>query len=98
VPCIGTIIGGIPEVIRDGYNGYLVSLGDVKTVAEKALHVFANPGLHAELSAHAQQTVHRKFYSKNILKQYEKIYDQLINEVDGHATAISNSTPDLKNS
>ena len=29
VPCIGTNVGGIPEVISDGENGYICELGDI---------------------------------------------------------------------
>ena len=29
VPCIGTNVGGIPEVISDGENGFICELGDI---------------------------------------------------------------------
>ncbi|GER67906.1 glycosyl transferase [Weizmannia acidilactici] len=93
VPCIGTDIGGIPEVIDDGRNGYLCQLGDIAGVAEKALRLFRDPALYDSFSKAAEKTVTEKFYSKKILRQYEEIYEQLVNEVDGHASAISNSTP-----
>ena len=37
VPGIGTNVGGIPEVITHGENGYLVEIGDVEKVAEYAI-------------------------------------------------------------
>ncbi|MED4404836.1 N-acetyl-alpha-D-glucosaminyl L-malate synthase BshA [Heyndrickxia coagulans] len=89
VPCIGTRVGGIPEVITDGMNGYLCGLGDVEAVAGKAIQLLEDPGLYAAFSKACEKTVKDKFYSRNILKQYEQIYEQTVNEVDGHAPAIS---------
>ena len=37
VPSVATDIGGIPEVIEDGVNGFLVPLGDVKRLLKKHL-------------------------------------------------------------
>src|SRR5699024_10998952 len=46
VPCIGTNIGGIPEVITDGYNGFLCELGDIDDIAQKAVRLLTNQQLH----------------------------------------------------
>src|SRR5699024_1769965 len=37
VPCIGTNVGGIPEVISHGETGYIVELGDIESAAHYAL-------------------------------------------------------------
>ena len=42
VPGIGTNIGGIPEVIDHGTNGYLVELGDVDAVAQYAIELLSD--------------------------------------------------------
>src|SRR3954469_13624089 len=39
VPCIGTNVGGIPEVITDGENGFICDLGDTDGIAEKAIQL-----------------------------------------------------------
>lgn len=35
VPCIGTNVGGIPSIIEDGVNGYIVNSNDEKMLASK---------------------------------------------------------------
>ncbi|PKR85886.1 N-acetyl-alpha-D-glucosaminyl L-malate synthase BshA [Heyndrickxia camelliae] len=80
VPCIGTNIGGIPEVIQDGKNGYICEVGDIDAIAEKALHLLTDPILHEVFSANAVASVREDFMSKKIVNQYEEIYYQLISK------------------
>jgi N-acetyl-alpha-D-glucosaminyl L-malate synthase BshA len=77
VPCIGTTIGGIPEVIEDGETGFLCELGNVEEVAEKAMRILTDPHLHTYMAKQAVQTVYQKFHSREIVGQYEDIYVSL---------------------
>jgi L-malate glycosyltransferase len=77
VPCIGTTIGGIPEVIEDGETGFLCELGNVEEVAEKAMQILTDPHLHTYMAKQAVQTVYKKFHSREIVGQYEDIYVSL---------------------
>ncbi len=78
VPSIGTNVGGIPEVIEDGYNGYICELGNVKEVAAKSLHLLTNKDLHRTFSQNALLTARTKFHSSKIVTQYEQIYRELL--------------------
>ncbi|MCA1054617.1 N-acetyl-alpha-D-glucosaminyl L-malate synthase BshA [Rossellomorea aquimaris] len=80
VPAIGTDIGGIPEVIEDGFNGYICKVGDVEQVASKAITLLTDENLHETFSAHALETARSTFHSQKIVEQYEDIYRQLITE------------------
>lgn len=74
VPAIATNIGGIPEVIDDGKNGFLVGLGDVEAAAEKAVLLLKDPILHQNFRENAMQTVDDKFNSASIVDEYEELY------------------------
>jgi glycosyltransferase involved in cell wall biosynthesis len=78
VPCIGTEIGGIPEVIEHGTNGYIAPLHDVESVACYALKILTNQDIHTRMRNAAIETVSRKFHSSFIVSQYEKIYEKAI--------------------
>ncbi|MDQ0160711.1 N-acetyl-alpha-D-glucosaminyl L-malate synthase BshA [Alkalibacillus salilacus] len=80
VPCIGTNVGGIPEVIEDGKNGFLCPLGDLECVATNAIALLQNDALWEAQSLHAQQTVENHFQTKHIVKQYEELYDHVLNK------------------
>jgi L-malate glycosyltransferase len=74
VPAIGTRAGGIPEVIEEGYNGYLADVGDIDTVARKAVTLLNDEELHYKLSLNALKTANDKFNRELILNQYEQLY------------------------
>ena len=74
VPAIATDIGGIPEVIEDGVNGFLVELGDVETAAEKAKLLLEDPIMYESFRENAIQTASHKFNSDSIILQYEEMY------------------------
>ncbi|MCY8230864.1 N-acetyl-alpha-D-glucosaminyl L-malate synthase BshA [Priestia endophytica] len=81
VPCIGTNIGGIPEVIEDGKTGYICEVGNYEEAAEKALSLLQNDSLYEEMSASALRSVWSKFSSKDIVAQYEELYEKALNKV-----------------
>lgn len=78
VPCIGTRIGGIPEVIEDGYNGFLCELGDTDDIADKALLLLRDEKLHARFSSNAAATPRERFRSHDIVSEYETLYRRLL--------------------
>ncbi|MCY7729694.1 glycosyltransferase, partial [Bacillus safensis] len=53
VPCIGTDVGGIPEVITHGETGFLVPLGDIDGAAKHAVSLLKDEALHEKVSAAA---------------------------------------------
>ncbi|MFP8781604.1 N-acetyl-alpha-D-glucosaminyl L-malate synthase BshA [Planococcus plakortidis] len=83
VPAIGTQVGGIPEIIEPGINGFLVGLGDVGAAAEAAIRVLTDGKLHEEMSAQALETASKRFSSEKILAEYEALYKRLLNKGEG---------------
>lgn len=78
VPCIGTRVGGIPEVIEDGYNGFLCELGDTDDVAEKALMLLKNKEMLQRFSQQALSVPAERFESGTIVSKYEDLYEKLL--------------------
>ncbi len=79
VPCIGTNIGGIPEVIEDGITGYVCEVGDIADISTKAIGLLKDSNLHQQFSRQSLERVKTKFKSDEIVKQYERIYYRLVN-------------------
>lgn len=77
VPGIGTNIGGIPEVIEHGENGFIVELGDIDAVARYAIELLSDEEKLSQFRLHALEAVQTKFKSEAIIEQYEKLYERL---------------------
>ena len=72
LPVIGSISGGIPEVIKDNYNGYLVEEKDIENIARK-LNILINDEVqYQKLKSGALNTAEKYSY-ETIAQKYAKI-------------------------
>ena len=85
VPCLGTNIGGIPEVIKDGINGYIVELGDIEAASKQLLELLENDSLRNQMGEQSVQMIKDHFQTDYIVNQYEDLYYSLLEngEKDG---------------
>ncbi|MEC1622011.1 N-acetyl-alpha-D-glucosaminyl L-malate synthase BshA [Bacillus mojavensis] len=77
VPCIGTNIGGIPEVIKNNVSGFLVDVGDVEAASAKAVRILEDEQLSKRFTEAAMEMLNYEFSSQKIVSQYEQIYADL---------------------
>lgn len=61
LPVIATPVGGIPDVVKDGYNGFLVPVKSPDRLAEKLNTLFDDRDLWDRLSLNAYTTVKKHF-------------------------------------
>jgi glycosyltransferase involved in cell wall biosynthesis len=53
VPVVAVRSGGVPEIVRDGLDGFLVPAGDIAGIADAALKILRDDDLRSRLSASA---------------------------------------------
>ncbi|HLR40893.1 MAG TPA: N-acetyl-alpha-D-glucosaminyl L-malate synthase BshA [Virgibacillus sp.] len=78
VPCVGTNVGGIPEVIKHNQTGYLVELGDIESAANYAIQLLENDALLERFSQNAFLYAQQQFNSQKIMRQYIDLYDDVL--------------------
>lgn len=78
LPIIATKVGGIPEQVQDGYNGFLVPYAHPDEIAEAALKLNANPELQMDMGINARKTVLEKYTVDKVLSQYVKVYESVV--------------------
>jgi L-malate glycosyltransferase len=81
VPVIASDVGGIPEVVKDGLVGYLAPVGDVHTMAAKAINILSQEDLRQEMSLQARNYALEHFHIDTIIPQYEDYYQKIMNQV-----------------
>jgi len=69
---------GVPEVIRDGVEGYLVPPRDVKTMAARALDILTDPERRARMGKAARERALSQFCSTRIIPLYEQLYRRVM--------------------
>jgi N-acetyl-alpha-D-glucosaminyl L-malate synthase BshA len=82
VPVVASRVGGVPEVIADGVEGYLVAPRDIKTMAERALAILADPDRREEMGKAARQRASTQFCSDKIIPMYEGLYRRVLEIAD----------------
>jgi N-acetyl-alpha-D-glucosaminyl L-malate synthase BshA len=80
VPVVGSIVGGLPELVRDGEVGYLEPIGDVNAMAERSLEILSDINLHRRLSENARKLTVEKFDTADIVSQYYQFYQEVLSD------------------
>jgi len=78
VPPVATRVGGVPELITDGVDGYLEAVGDVDAQARRVIALLTDGDLWAEIASAARNTARTRFCTEEIIPQYEDCYRALI--------------------
>ncbi len=72
-PVIGSNVGGIPDIIQDGYNGFLVPERSPKDLADRIVKLLLDRDLAKRFSANGYKTVNERFLWKDIGRKFCEI-------------------------
>ena len=78
VPVLASSGEGVPEIIEDGVNGFLVSPGNTEELADRIIFILNNPLLLQNVSEKAKRMVYSDFDGYQQAKKIEAIYRQVL--------------------
>lgn len=78
LPIIATRVGGNPEIVRDGANGFLVDRSDRESIARRCIELFRDNVLRKRMGAEGRRLVESRFSMRAMVRSYEELYEQLI--------------------
>ncbi|MFN5865439.1 MAG: N-acetyl-alpha-D-glucosaminyl L-malate synthase BshA [Candidatus Kapaibacterium sp.] len=89
VPVVASNVGGIPELITHGENGYVAELGDVSRMARYVVELLTNPKRLSAFSAKAREAAIRLYDVNSVVPMYEELYAKLMNGLSASGGAHS---------
>lgn len=82
LPVIGTAVGGIPSILKDGKNGFLVPAENPGALARAMKKLAAHPELCKTMGNYAADFVYPEYDEKTMIERLAGVY----REVLGHLT------------
>ena len=79
-PVISTNIGGIPEMVKDGINGYLFEYKNIDDLKEKVLLLDRNDDFLMRLGQNARDMAVQKYSGVSHLNQLLDLYSSILNQ------------------
>jgi len=78
VPPVATRVGGLPELVTHGVDGFLEPVGDIAAQARRVVELLTNEELYAKMAEAARRTALERFASAMIIPQYERYYEEVV--------------------
>lgn len=83
VPVVTDVRSGIPELVRDGVNGFRVPVGDIQTFAERLALLQRDVKRRREMSLNAYRTVGEGGYRiQDMVQRYIELFDRVLDEAN----------------
>ena len=78
LPVIASAVGGIPEVIEDGLDGYLISPGDVASLTKQSQAIVEDPHMLRTIGERARQRVAAEYSIQTVAQRHKILYESLV--------------------
>jgi len=80
VPVISSNVGGISEVNKHGFSGFLSNVGDTEDMTTNALKILSSPESLAQFKQNAKEQA-KQFEKSKVIMEYESMYQSLVEQV-----------------
>jgi L-malate glycosyltransferase len=78
VATVTTNVGGVPELITHGVNGFMEAVGDIAAQASRAVELLTDEALHRRITAAGRARAMEQFSTERIIPQYEQYYEEVL--------------------
>jgi glycosyltransferase involved in cell wall biosynthesis len=81
-PVVATCVGGVPDVVRDGVDGFLVERGALDELVARLVQLAADPELRKRMGAAGRERVLRRYSVDRLVDDVDGLYRSLLAEQD----------------
>jgi glycosyltransferase involved in cell wall biosynthesis len=79
-PVVATRVGGVPDVVREGEDGFLVEPGAVDELADRLARLAADPQLRERMGQAGRARVLERYSVQRLLSEMDSLYRGLLAE------------------
>jgi glycosyltransferase involved in cell wall biosynthesis len=77
-PVVATRVGGVPDVVRDGRDGFLVDPGSVDDLADRLARLARDPDLRRRMGESGRERVLERYSVRRLLDDVDIFYRRLL--------------------
>jgi glycosyltransferase involved in cell wall biosynthesis len=77
-PVVATKVGGVPDVVRDGYDGFLVAPGATDELADRLARLAGDAALREQLGAAGRERVLPRYAVDRLVDDVDRLYRALL--------------------
>jgi glycosyltransferase involved in cell wall biosynthesis len=91
-PTVATRVGGTPDVIRDGVDGFLVEVGDAEGLSDRLAELARDPERRAQMGAAGRERVLGRYAVERLVDDIDRLYRSLLDaraSGDAHASSTT---------
>jgi len=77
-PVVATRVGGVPDVVRDGVDGFLAEVGDVETLARHLAELAADPERRRQMGESGRARVLTRYSVERLVDDVDALYRRLL--------------------
>jgi glycosyltransferase involved in cell wall biosynthesis len=77
-PVVATRVGGVPDVVRDGEDGFLVEAGATTDLADRLAQLARDPALRERMGKHGRQRVLPRYAVDRLVDDVDRLYRALL--------------------
>jgi glycosyltransferase involved in cell wall biosynthesis len=85
-PVVATRVGGVPDVIRDGVDGFLVEPGAVDDLADRLARLAREPTLRDRMGEQGRKRVLERYSVNRLVDEVDLLYRALLEAARGGPT------------
>jgi len=78
-PVVASRVGGIPDLVEHGVNGFLVNPGDVRKLAAAIKQLLKDKKLAGRMGKQGRRKIEEQFSADGMVKSIERVYTEMLN-------------------
>ena len=77
-PVVATRVGGVPDVVTNGVDGFLVESGDTESAAERLSELAGDPELRARFGVAGSANARKRYSVERLVDDVDRLYRELL--------------------